>query len=435
MPNSPNPYRILCLDGGGRWSLISVMALQRIFGEKAKGHDILKEFDLVAANSGGSIVLGALAENMALDQLLTLFRTSGALFPAEPFFSMRHLSHWLSRRLAHFGPKYDTSAKLDNLKALLPSMGSQALVDVPKRIEQANGYLTHFLIVGFDYDWKRAKYFRSNAESLASSSDPTPASLAEAIHASSTAPVSYFDAPARLQGDVELGNRFWDGAVTGHNNPVLAAATEALANGQGRLVHLDIRVLSIGTGAVSLPVVSRRSRKQRGLVNIAERSGLVHDLQELSESILDDPPDSASFEAWIMLGNLVPANRRDTLLDGQLGQLPEPVSLIRMNPLARPKQDAAGNWLPPNGLSVKEFRKLTNIELDARVPNDVELLVKFAEAWLQDEVANQPIRENPYTFKPRIGHTTFSSAREGWRVRTNRDYEQRGGAPRGVPAT
>jgi hypothetical protein len=57
MPSN-NPYRILCLDGGGRWSLISVMALQKIFGERARGYDILASFDLVAANSGGSIVLG-----------------------------------------------------------------------------------------------------------------------------------------------------------------------------------------------------------------------------------------------------------------------------------------------------------------------------------------------------------------------------------------
>ena len=85
MPRMSSPYRILSLDGGGRWSLISVMALQRIFGEQARGHDVLKNFDLVAANSGGSIVLGALAENMSLDELLDLFCTSGALFPPELF--------------------------------------------------------------------------------------------------------------------------------------------------------------------------------------------------------------------------------------------------------------------------------------------------------------------------------------------------------------
>ena len=51
MPDTANPYRILCLDGGGRWSLISVMALQKIFGPQARGHDILKQLDLVELRS------------------------------------------------------------------------------------------------------------------------------------------------------------------------------------------------------------------------------------------------------------------------------------------------------------------------------------------------------------------------------------------------
>ncbi|MGO9362727.1 MAG: patatin-like phospholipase family protein, partial [Rhodomicrobium sp.] len=84
MPGTASPYRILCLDGGGRWSLISVMALQKIFGERARGHDILANFDLVAANSGGSLVLGGLAGNMPLVELLELFSTSELLFPREP---------------------------------------------------------------------------------------------------------------------------------------------------------------------------------------------------------------------------------------------------------------------------------------------------------------------------------------------------------------
>jgi uncharacterized protein len=425
VPGTPEPYRILSLDGGGRWSLISVMALQKIFGERARGHDILKNFDLVAANSGGSIVLGGLAENMTLDQLLDLFCTSGLLFPPEPRLSLDRFYHWLTRRLFHIGPKYDTREKLARLINLLPNSGSGKLTDLPKLIQQNNGCTTHFLIVAFDYDWKRAKYFRSNAESLANSSGPTEASLAQAIHASSTAPVNYFDAPALLPGRVDLGYRFWDGSVTGHNNPVLAAVTEVLANGQGRVAHRDMRVLSVGAGTVSLPVVARGSRKERVFVKIAQRSSLIHDLQELAESILDDPPDSASFEAWIMLGNPVPPTPRDTLLARELSTSHEPVSLVRMNPLVRPWKNDAVKWSPPEGLTQNDFNRLANIELDARVPEDVRLLVKFARAWLDDNVPNQPIRENPYTFQPRIGHTKFSEALSAWNARTARDFEQR----------
>ena len=424
MPGTAGPYRILCLDGGGRWSLISVMALQKIFGERARGHDILANFDLVAANSGGSLILGALAADMPLDELLGLFSTSELLFPREPSFSLGHCYHWLTRLLLHIGPKYDTKKKLSGLLKLLPGLGSVKLTEVPGLVQRSNGKLTHFLIAGFDYDWKRANFFRSNADSLANTSGPTDATLAEAIHASSTAPVNYFNAPARLPGSVSLGNRFWDGAVAGHNNPVLAAVTEALANGQGRIAHSDIRVLSLGTGTVSLPVVSGRPREEGGVVDTAAHPGLFHDLGELAGSILDDPPDSASFEAWIMLGNPVPPAPGATLLARDLSRLAEPVSLVRMNPLVRPVKDAAGKWQPPSGLKREEFSKLTNIDIDARVPQDVTLLVKFARAWLDDNVPNQPIRENPYTFEPLIGHTRFSEALEAWKARKNKDIEQ-----------
>ena len=66
-------YRILSLDGGGTWALIQVKALMQLYGAETTGHEVLKDFDLVAANSGGSIVLGALLENMALTKVLQLF--------------------------------------------------------------------------------------------------------------------------------------------------------------------------------------------------------------------------------------------------------------------------------------------------------------------------------------------------------------------------
>jgi hypothetical protein len=87
----------------------------------------------------------------------------------------------------------------------------------------------------------------------------------------------------------------------------------------------------------------------------------------------------------------------------------------------RPRLDPTKNWIPPDGLTLQEFRQLTNIELDARVPEDVSLLVKFAHAWLSDRAGNQLIRENPYTFEPRIGHTIFSQARDAWMERERVD--------------
>ena len=62
-----------------------------------------------------------------------------------------------------------------------------------------------------------------------------------------TRPVNYFDAPATFP---DRPGRYWDGAISGCNNPVLAAVTEAIVKGQN---PLNIAVLSIGTASVALP--------------------------------------------------------------------------------------------------------------------------------------------------------------------------------------
>src|ERR1700736_5463140 len=66
------PYRILSLDGGGTWSLIQVVALRHIFGD-VHGRSLLANFDLVAANSGGAVVAGALAEDMCPSEIEEYF--------------------------------------------------------------------------------------------------------------------------------------------------------------------------------------------------------------------------------------------------------------------------------------------------------------------------------------------------------------------------
>src|SRR5882762_10523026 len=56
-------FRILSLDGGGSWSLIQIMTLIDLYrsgGALLTGHHVLRDFDLVVANSGGSMILGGL---------------------------------------------------------------------------------------------------------------------------------------------------------------------------------------------------------------------------------------------------------------------------------------------------------------------------------------------------------------------------------------
>jgi patatin-like phospholipase/acyl hydrolase len=71
-------YRILSLDGGGSWALIQVKALIELFGPDKPGREVLQDFDLVAANSGGSIVLGCLVEDLSLSEILAFFNDEGA---------------------------------------------------------------------------------------------------------------------------------------------------------------------------------------------------------------------------------------------------------------------------------------------------------------------------------------------------------------------
>ena len=73
-------YRILSLDGGGSWSLIQVKCLRRLFSDTfgsndPTGHEVLNYFDLVTANSGGSLVAAAMAENYRLSEIEKIFHS------------------------------------------------------------------------------------------------------------------------------------------------------------------------------------------------------------------------------------------------------------------------------------------------------------------------------------------------------------------------
>src|SRR3954463_13798803 len=66
------PYKILSLDGGGAWALIQARVLQDLYGD-IKGHELLRQFDMAIANSGGSLVLACLCNNMKMSEIIAVF--------------------------------------------------------------------------------------------------------------------------------------------------------------------------------------------------------------------------------------------------------------------------------------------------------------------------------------------------------------------------
>jgi hypothetical protein len=421
------PYRILSLDGGGIWALVQVRTLQRLMGHPdVSGHEVLSQFDLVAANSGGSLVLAGLLENLPLNELLDLFlEKSGRIFVPNAW-PWHQLYNWLK-----IGPRYRTTEKLAGLRAVLPRSGRKTLQELHAELP-AGPRRPHLMICGFEYDDRRGVFFRSDSASRAQSHElarlvgfPSPprvekVTLAEAVHASSNAPINFFNRPANVRIETNgVGTRhlFWDGAVGGYNNPVLAAVVEALCNGHRAE---DVAVLSLGTGGEFLPEVSTDVRTESPELvryqtqSLGWRMGIprfVSDVKKLSTSILSDPPDAASFVAYTLLfqreltaGTLRPSDSR----------------FIRLSPLIQPVfavRDGRPRWELPEGFSAEDFRLLKKYQLDAVTAEAIRLIGRFTDGWLLGNVPNQPVRAGEY-LKPILGYGRFAEGEAAWRTWT-----------------
>jgi hypothetical protein len=393
MPPGGN-YRILSLDGGGTWAMLEARALLDIYGD-ITGHEVLADFDLAAANSGGSIVLACLIENMALSEIVNFFmdeRRRQSVFVELP---------WYDRvtRVFELGPKYSADEKINGLRAAFPRTAGLVMTDLPAYVAQTAGRSPDFIITSFDYDRLRASYFRSNTASRASSGPPAYVlRLAEAVSASANAPVNYFDAP------VEFGaSRYWDGGVGGNNNPVLAAVTEAKANG----APSPIKALSLGTGSVRLPMQGDRNAEPP-YAQIRESDGLTNDIKIMAGAVIDDPPDAASFIAHVALGQPLP----------QPGGPSVASDIVRLSPMIQPiLRDNV--WYPPRGYSDADFEWIANLDMDAVKQQQAEWIKTLADAWIAGDILNQPIRPGR-DFECQIGYRFFADGRDAWRAEVGR---------------
>ena len=420
------PFCILSLDGGGTFALIQAKVLDDLYpGED--GHQVLSHFDLVSACSGGAIVAAALIEGYSPREIFGLFDNHvnrKALFGRLPWYRtpLQLLTGAFSPSNS-VGRRFSTAGKLEFLRRILPRMGNTSLQDLHEIlndrvacVQSQRGETSRpisVLVVTYDFDRDRARMMRSNVNSPAASFPHRQqcATLAEAAHASSTAPINWFDKPAEFDGC-----RFWDGAMTGYNNPVLAGVVEAIAMGVPRN---DIGVLSLGTSTVFLPE-SGTEGIPRALCRPRSRTGFLPELVKVGKTIIADPPDAHTFIAHLMLDGGLPPNvsccpHTDT-------------AIVRMNPVIQPVIDqATGAWRVPAGWSVDEFRRIAEMDISATRQEDVELIKRLCDGWLRDDWHNQPIRGcgawvSPSAQAPtastdhwcEIGHRWYSDARAAW---------------------
>jgi uncharacterized protein len=398
---SMDHYRILSLDGGGIWALIQIKTLIELYGPDKAGREVLQDFNLVSANSGGSIVLGCLIENFSLRESLALFNDESlrrSIFSRTDSLGDRLLNDFIK-----FGPKYSEKNKLITFQRVFAERGSSFLPEAVAGIRRVGASEDlHILITSFDYDHDRATFFRSapvtgpewghgNASSI---------TLAEAIHASTNAPVSYFDAPATFP---DRKGRYWDGGVSGCNNPVLVAVTEAIVKGQS---PANIVALSLGTGSVALPLPQPGEKLSPPFVRKIVEPGIKYDIQKLAGSILDDPPDIATFLAHVMTRNGV-----------GLGTQVSDSRIVRMSPLISPVKKRMNDediWSTPGNMTEAEFENLASLDFDVVEQTQVDAITSYADLWIKDEAPNHPIRMNGATLVCELGQDRFSTAKAAW---------------------
>src|ERR1044071_5572882 len=108
-------YKILSRDGGGSWALIQARVLKDIYSD-ISGHELLRQFDLAIGNSGGSLVLACLCNDMKLSEIINVFEDENQrkqVFSPPTFFEKFKFQDVaaLFRKITGIGPKYSAARK------------------------------------------------------------------------------------------------------------------------------------------------------------------------------------------------------------------------------------------------------------------------------------------------------------------------------------
>jgi len=433
IPDAPSkPYRMLTLDGGGTWALIQGKALGAIYGGDTDGWRILDRFDFAAANSGGALVLALLLKGLTPNDIVNIFRDQRE---RSLIFEKNRIVDRALGGLLGVGPRYHAPGKFNGLMDIFARSrgrwGSEFaalaldLIAATLNLERAQTGRGpfHFLIAAYDFDAERTVFFRSNPNSAAAHFRGAPVpTLAGALHATTNAPVRYFNRPAEVEFADGAAVNYWDGAVGGYNNPIMAAVMEALATEPAR--RETMQVLSLGTSNTRLPVVAEdwpgtepwviRRKRLRGLDSVR----VVSDLRRLTAAVMSDRPEAASYMAHIALGERLPAPGGDAVTATRI---------VRMSPMVQPRHGGIGRnglpqWVPYEWFGQASaqrgktlFERLVALDMDAVNDDEVQDIERLADLWLEGNVPNQPIHSDD-RFVPVIGHGAFGDALARWKA-------------------
>ena len=365
--------KVLSLSGGGTWSLIETKALMSLYPNMS-GNQILDQFDIAIANSGGSIVLAGLAADMTPEEIYALYLDQSVinqLYTKTSGFESIFSSFGMA-------PRWSAAGKLATLQKILKTVGAAPLDSIKAKIA----------ICAYDLDRNIETVFRSYQTPLDLTSTPFVPTLAEAAHASSSAPVIYFDGPAIVanQKNKDDVRRFWDGGLGSYNLPARAGLAEAHALG-----FTTVQILSLATGVVWRPIGTKIP-----LYAPPGNSSVLGALKCLSQDCVVSPAISALMDTMVCPGT----------------------TLIHLSPYIRP-DGGPGTWAAPKAmldvLGTDAWTRLVSFDMDLTHADDIDLLSRFTDAWIAGIIPNAPIIANPMTGSKQYGCETFAEGVALWK--------------------
>lgn len=223
--NNTETFKILTLDGGGTRGIYSAQLLALV--EQELDAPIKESFDLIAGTSTGAIIAGAIASDISMDEIVSLFETeSQDIFKKKWYRNLLFSSKYSEDVFAHVIAKHIPAKPLSDI--------STPLIISSSEITTSERYLF------------RSNYAETLRESEYSDGDVC---IRDAVIASCSAPT--FFAPKSINNLLFADGGLWA------NNPSIAAYTEALTV-FGKDAS-QVKILSVGTGHA--PNMYRKKRR------------------------------------------------------------------------------------------------------------------------------------------------------------------------------